>query len=182
MPKIIANVKDSILNIAKNIVIKEDYDKLTMRKVSEESGIAVGTIYNYFPTKRDLMIQLLEDYWYEYLDAINEIDKNEVEFYIKLEKIFRELEKFLNDFLEVLLKNSRPGFDENSRGRKDLFTEKLIKKIEEILIIAEHKGEVKLILEPHELSKFLFMNFLMMAQMKQFKYENFEKLIKKLLE
>lgn len=182
MPKIIENLRDTILSVAKNIVIEEDYDRLTMRKVSEESGIAVGTIYNYFPTKQALMIQLLEDYWYEYLIIIDEIDHSETDFYGKLSKIFIKLEEFLNTFMEVWLKNSRPGYDDDSRSRKDIFTEKLIVKLEEILTEAEKTGEINLILDSHELANFLLMNFIMMAQMKQFKYENFKKIIIKLFQ
>lgn len=180
MPKIIENIQETILAVAKNIVVQESYEMLTMRRVSEESGIAVGTVYNYFPTKKDLMYHLLEDYWYEYLKVIDDIHENETGFYIKMKMINFHLGRFVDDFLGIWLKNSRPGYDQNGLDRKDLFTEKVIRKIEEIVALAVQEGEIKLPLPSYEISRYIFMNMLMISQMKQFDYESFEKILKKL--
>lgn len=181
MPKIIENPKEVILYHAKSIIVGEGYDSLTMRYVSEKSGIAVGTIYNYFPTKKALTIQLMEDYWYDYLTVVEEIDRSEADLFLKLRQIYDKLVSFFETFMEVWLKNSNSEYDDESRSRKNNFMEMLTKTLEDILVVSENKGRITLLLNPNETSKFILLNFIMMAQMKQFEYDNFEKIIKKLL-
>ena len=180
MTKIIENPKESILYHAKSIVVNEGYNNLTMRSVSEKSGISVGTIYNYFPTKKNLTIQLMEDYWNEYLITVKEIDANEADLFLKLHQIYDELVSFSETFLQVWISTSNSKHDEGSRSRENNFMKKINKCLEEILVKAEGQGTINLSLDVHETSKFLLLNFIMMAQMKQFEYENFEKIIKKL--
>ncbi len=40
-------------------------DGVSMRGIARECGIAVGSIYNYFPTKNDLMIAVVVEMWKE---------------------------------------------------------------------------------------------------------------------
>ncbi|MDP4143317.1 MAG: TetR/AcrR family transcriptional regulator [Bacillota bacterium] len=180
MPKIIDNPREIILIHAKDIIVNEGFNKLTMREVSKKSGIAVGTIYNYFPTKMDLTIQLMENYWYDYLDEVNEIDKTEQDFYLKLFKLYKRLDNFLETFMEVWVKNANSGYTEDSLNRKKHFQEKLTKKFEEILLKAQNNGDIHLVLEPKATAKFLMLNFIMMAQMKEFEYTDFEKILRKI--
>lgn len=182
LPKILDNPKEEILKHAREIVLNEGSETLTMRKVSQLSGIAVGTLYNYFPTKRDLIIQLMENYWYDYLNAVDEIDKKEEDFYKKLLQIYKSLEMFVQTFLDVWVKNSSSEYSEDGIKRKMGFMEKLNERMETILMKEQDKGRVRLFLDPHTMAKFLLLNFYMMAQMKHFEYEHFEEIIKKLFQ
>lgn len=180
MPKIINNLKNVILDYARDIILNDGYENLTMRNVSEKSKIAVGTIYNYFPTKKDLVVQILEDYWYDYLKIVDAIDKNEPDLYLKLLEIYKNLETFVDTFKEVWVKDINYGYTEDTLMRKMNFLDTLNKKIEIILIKEQNNGTINLFLEPYTTSKFLILNFLMMAQIKHFEYNDFEKIIKKL--
>ncbi len=182
VPKIIDNPEEVILSHARDIILNDGYTSLTMRKVSNNSGIAVGTIYNYFPTKDHLTLRLMEDYWYDYLKALDEIDRLEADLFAKLFRIYKKLDDFTQTFLEVWVKNSTPGYTEDSRNRKKNFMQKLSKRLEEILMEAHGKEIIHLPLEPSATAEFLLLNFLTMAQMKQFEYNNFEKILKKLFE
>ena len=55
MPKLIEDPKNQILEQARTILEKEGCAKLNIRQIAKLSGISVGTVYNYFPTK-DLVI------------------------------------------------------------------------------------------------------------------------------
>lgn len=182
VPKIIDNPKETILNYARKVVTNEGCDSLTIRKVSKGTGIAVGTIYNYFSTKEELILQLMEDYWHDYLKAIEVIDRSHSDLFSKLLNIFNELNVFIDTFLEVWVKNSSSEYTEESLRRKKNFTEKLNRKIEDILIDAESKGEITLHAEPYTIAKFIMLNFFTMGHMKDFEYEDFEKIIKRLFE
>ena len=181
MPKILENPKESILIFAKEIVLNTGIENLTMRSVSKKSGIAVGTIYNYFPTKQDLILELIENYWHEYLHSIEEVDKSNDDLFVKLEKIFNKLNFFVDTFKQVWIKNSNSEYTEDGRLRKNIFLDKLNKKLEAILVEEQNRSTITLSVEPTILAKFLILNFIMMSQMKQFAYEDFNKIIKSYL-
>jgi AcrR family transcriptional regulator len=182
VPKILDNPREVILIHAREIVLNEGYDNLTIRAVSKKSGISVGTIYNCFSTKTELTLQLIEDYWYGYLDTVDEIDKNESDLFLKLFKIYEKFNSFFDTFKEDWLKNITSGHSENSLIRKNNFSEKIIKRVEVILIEFQNNNSINLFLDPYTISKFLISNFSMMAQFKDFEYKDFEKIIKKILQ
>ena len=55
MPKIIDGLQMQILKEAKPQAFKNGYSKMTIRSVAKACDIAVGTIYNYYPSKEFLM-------------------------------------------------------------------------------------------------------------------------------
>lgn len=180
MPKIIEEPREAILKHAKEIVLKEGYDQLTIRNVAKDANISIGTVYNYFPTKRDLIVQLLEDYWHSFLVVIDDIDMKHLDVFDKLHRIYTELAVFVKNFREIWVKNF-PGThqDEDFTKRKS-FLEKLNKRLEEILDEAQDKGEIVLSTDTYTTAKFIILNFFMMSMMDQFDYESFEKIIHKL--
>ncbi|MDS0526930.1 TetR/AcrR family transcriptional regulator [Clostridium sp. SHJSY1] len=178
MPKILENPKESILLYAKDIVLTEGIENLTMREVSKKSGIAVGTIYNYFPTKKDLTIDLIENYWYEYLSLVDEADKSSSDFFSKLHKIFNDMAFFVDTFKEVWIKNTSSEYTIDGINRKNIFLDKLTQRLEHIIEKEKDKKNINFSMSSYILAKFLILNFMMMSQMKQFNYDDFEKIIK----
>ena len=58
-----AITKETLLEIANNIIINEDLKSCTIRNISKHAEIGVGTIYNYFPSQKDLMEQVFVYSW-----------------------------------------------------------------------------------------------------------------------
>jgi len=58
-PKEIEAVKISILETALEIIAKDGFDHLSMRKLASRIGIAAKTIYNYFSNKEEIYIMVL---------------------------------------------------------------------------------------------------------------------------
>lgn len=54
-----------ILKAAKELALSKGTDALGMREVAQHCNIAVGSIYNYFPTKSDLEIAVVGEIWME---------------------------------------------------------------------------------------------------------------------
>ena len=50
-----ATSKEELLAIAKEIAGREGIGNLNIRRLASESGIAIGTVYNYYPSKGDLI-------------------------------------------------------------------------------------------------------------------------------
>lgn len=57
--------REEILRAAGEMVKVVKGDGVSMRGIARECGIAVGSIYNYFPTKNDLMIAVVVEMWKE---------------------------------------------------------------------------------------------------------------------
>jgi len=64
MPKIIKDLKPQIKKQALILFEEVGYDKVSMRKLASQVGIAVGTLYNYFSNKEELYLEILIESWH----------------------------------------------------------------------------------------------------------------------
>lgn len=53
--------RDAILDAATKLAVKGGYDAVQMRDVAEKAGVALGTLYRYFPSKTHLLIAMMQD-------------------------------------------------------------------------------------------------------------------------
>jgi len=63
MPKIIEGAREKILANARMRLFENGYQHLSLREVAKESGIATGTIYNYFANKDYLIANIMLEDW-----------------------------------------------------------------------------------------------------------------------
>jgi AcrR family transcriptional regulator len=184
MSRITENPQQLILSKAKDILYNEGYQKLSMRNISKACNIALGTIYNYYPTKKELVVEMMADYWHEYFNRIEGTANLDCNFYEKLHKIFDELSIFIKTFKEVWLKPElydNPDYIESSAEKEDIYIERLVIFIEDILIKEVNTNQVKCELDTYETAKFILMNFITIIQMPIFKYSSFEVVLKELV-
>lgn len=57
--------KEKIISISKQIAQQKALNCLNMREIASLSEIAVGSIYNYFPSKNDLIMETIKSIWNE---------------------------------------------------------------------------------------------------------------------
>ena len=55
--------KEAILNACRTIVSEQGLAALNMRAVAQRCGIALGSLYNYFSSKEELMTAAIENVW-----------------------------------------------------------------------------------------------------------------------
>jgi AcrR family transcriptional regulator len=184
LSRVIENPKQLILSKAKEILYNQGYHKLNMRGLSKACDIALGTIYNYYPTKKELVVEMMADYWQNYLDSVEKIINSNADIYIKLNNIFNELEVFIQNFRQYWLTPELYGSQEYVEGglqKEYVFMEKLIGIIENILIKEQANKNIHIKLGARETANFIIMNFVTIVQMPLFKYESFEVFLKELL-
>lgn len=70
MPKIIENVREQLLAVAKKQIEERGYANTTIRSVAAECGLAVGTVYNYFKSKDMLIATFVVEDWISVLSDI----------------------------------------------------------------------------------------------------------------
>ncbi|SFD24215.1 TetR/AcrR family transcriptional regulator [Clostridium uliginosum] len=184
MSRIIENPKQLILTRAKEILYNEGYEKFSMRTLSKKCDIALGTIYNYYPTKKELIIEMMTDYWKEHFYVLEDIVNSDDTLYIKLNEIFNKLSIFIKTFKEIWLKPEfyeNPDYIKNSLEKENIYMEKLVNMIENILLKEVRNNKINLKLDSYETAKFILMNCITMVQMPIFKYSSFEMFLRELL-
>jgi|GEM_PF-592450 len=130
MPKVIENIRQSILQTAKNTLLSEGYDSLSLRGVARQCNIAVGTIYNYFPSKINLIVAIMLEDWTELTNKIQISSANAESAETGIKDIFINLREFALKYQEVwnLSMQSKEVRTEmlNSRSRRHMLIEQLV--------------------------------------------------------
>ena len=73
MPKIIENLESKLTEEAKKQIEQVGYGAMTIRSVAKACGVGVGTVYNYFSSKEDLIATYLLEDWKQCITAINAV-------------------------------------------------------------------------------------------------------------
>jgi len=113
MPKIIENLEEEIAQTALELFRDNPYQNVSMRKIASEVGIAVGTLYNYYPNKWELYIGVFEESWRETYQVLKkscqQSEQNYLQGYLELiteemaakKSIVRELFRYIMNDLEI---------------------------------------------------------------------------------
>lgn len=73
MPKIIANPQERLMEEAQKQVEQSGYSAMTIRSVAKACDIGVGTVYNYFSSKDELLAACLLRDWKVCLSTIDAV-------------------------------------------------------------------------------------------------------------
>lgn len=68
--------KEEILKAAERCIAREGYHQTTMDKIAEEAGLSKGTLYWYFNSKDEIVIELCNHMCNEHLKLLNEFQKH----------------------------------------------------------------------------------------------------------
>lgn len=63
MPKIIPDLRNRILMSARTQMMERGFSGLSLRNVAKDCRIAIGTTYNYFSSKADLAVCVMQEDW-----------------------------------------------------------------------------------------------------------------------
>lgn len=63
MPKKIAELREKMIAYARQALLQEGTSALTVRSTASACGVAVGTVYNYFPSKEGLIEAVILADW-----------------------------------------------------------------------------------------------------------------------
>jgi len=71
MPKIIENIEARLMEEVKKQIEESGYGSVTIRSVAKACGVGVGTVYNYFSSKDELVATYMLKDWHGCVAAIN---------------------------------------------------------------------------------------------------------------
>ncbi len=75
MPKILSDPKARMLQEVQRLLTQEGYCAVTIRAVAVGCGLAVGTVYNYFPSKEALLAEYLLIDWRQCIASIQSVSE-----------------------------------------------------------------------------------------------------------
>ncbi|MBU0991549.1 MAG: TetR/AcrR family transcriptional regulator [Proteobacteria bacterium] len=64
---------DKVLFVSKHLFITQGYEKTTMRQIIDAAGMTTGSLYNFFGSKEDILLQLIRDLFTDVPDLADEI-------------------------------------------------------------------------------------------------------------
>lgn len=73
MPKIIKDLENKLIQEARRQIEETGYSAMTIRSVASGCGVGVGTVYNYFSSKDELLATYMLDDWNLCVTAINAV-------------------------------------------------------------------------------------------------------------
>lgn len=133
------NLKESLLDCAREIAAAEGTDAINIRRIARQAGIATGTVYNYFSNKDDILLALTEEYWRKTLTEMQDAVRAE-SFVGQLEGIYAFLRVRISDSAGVLmgsLRNVEAAGRERMQHMHKVLREALLRSMEQDSAICE---------------------------------------------
>ena len=185
MPVAVENGSEIIVRAAKQQLYEEGFHKLSIRKIAQRCGLAVGTIYNYFPTKKDLIIRLMTDYWEEFYASSTSTIDGEINIYGKLQIIHNRLRQFVELFRESWTDiqdfNQSNPYEHSAQQMK--YLQRLYELVGDLLKDDfERRRKTPNNIDLNDLARLIVLNYLTMIYTNQLPYDSFERIVKMLID
>ncbi|MEF9865000.1 MAG: TetR/AcrR family transcriptional regulator [Oscillospiraceae bacterium] len=180
----IKNMKQHILENAREIAIDKGVSNINMRDIAKASGVAIGTIYNYYPTKGDLIADIVAMFWQDAFANININLLHTMDFEANLEYIYFELLQFLNSFKSDWLSQlAMLSKDEKNVGRAK--EKAYLAQVYNIVLLSLNKNKAASLnysdAEREKLASLIFEIMLMMLREGEQDFSLFKKVLNKIL-
>lgn len=134
--------RESILKESRDLVSKEGLRALSIRKLAKNCGVAVGTIYNYFTSKDDLLISTIESVW-EDIFRIDDLENESNDFLNYLDDIFNHLAYGIEKYPNFFTIHSLSFKSENVDKAKDSMTTYIEKVSQNMVEILERDTNIR---------------------------------------
>lgn len=148
--------QEDILEVAKILLLEEDITKFSMRKIAQKADIAVGTLYNYFDNKEEILLALAAEFWKEQMQQFPMAMSKGQSFEEEMRILYHLLKTAFVDFQEkwiVLLRSLHLHHELESEYHSRL--EQVIKMRLDVYFVKKWK-----FISKEEFSKLIFQNML----------------------
>ena len=113
------DVSEQIFDATDRLMAKEGLHHLSMHKLAKEAGIAAGTIYLYFKSKDELLVQFARRVFNKFVTAIEEGFDESQSFFEQYRRMWWNIWHFLQENPTILANmnqyRSLPGFLETCK-------------------------------------------------------------------
>ena len=106
MPKVIHNLRDTIIEEARRQALETSYSEMTMRSVADGCGIAVGTLYNYFKSKPEIVAAFMIKDWIPVISGISKLCMEDISPREAISRTALELKGYADKYANVIYDKS----------------------------------------------------------------------------
>jgi AcrR family transcriptional regulator len=171
MPKVIENLRETIILESKNILLTQSYKDLSIREIAKCCNIGTGTFYNYFSTKDDLVTEIFREDWKKVSNLVEELKFIEEPCKEKFRKIYISIGTFVSSYMSIFYEMAR--LDSNDyRCREANRYDVLYTKISELLDIEKSKGNVVSSLSSYKLAELIVSNLMYLNKNKFISFDD----------
>lgn len=163
MPKIIENLRETIILESRNLLSNKGYNDFNVREIAKKCNIALGTFYNYFSSKDEVVMEIVREDWKEISVLIDQLITTEEPFKEKVRKIHLALRQFVSSYISIFIEmasikksSSKPSFNHESPDKFYL----LYAKLGELIDIERSKGHINSPLPSGKLAQLIMSNLI----------------------
>jgi AcrR family transcriptional regulator len=121
--------REGILEHAEHLLRTEGDDACSMRRIAKDLGVASGTIYNYYGTRDELFVDLIDSLWKKSLMGLYVYINTEMELMDKLKLYHENLSSVLEERFGMG-KNAVVRYGKAGKQIKRNFRKKMTEQIE----------------------------------------------------
>ena len=114
----IENARENLLSYGKAALLSDGYDSLNIKSLTEQCGMAVGTFYQYFHNKDDLVMQVVQELSAAIPRNIREISAGDWTFRRKMEFVYEQFRNFQKSYVSMQIGLLRLSDDYENLRRK----------------------------------------------------------------
>lgn len=89
--------REAILEVCKKLVSESGLHSLNIRNVAEKCNISIGSVYNYFPSKTDLIVATIKEVWQSIFQE-NQISSQTESFTEYVSQIFENFQSGVKEY------------------------------------------------------------------------------------
>ena len=94
MPKVIENLREKILAEADRQMQEVGYSAMTIQSIAKACGVGVGTVYNYFSSKDEIVVSSVAEAWMECMETIQAVAKYATSYEAVIHCIYDQISTF----------------------------------------------------------------------------------------
>lgn len=161
------DLRERILSVSKQLAYTNGISNINIRQVASQTGIALGTVYNYYPSKGDLIAAIVEDFWKGMFKGLDLQHLRQLGVVDGLESAYFSLLGYFNSFKTNLLAELTSLKSEDkkvSMEREREYLGRVLIFIEELLLSDERFSKGRTSAEIKKLSLFIYDNLLAMLR------------------
>jgi AcrR family transcriptional regulator len=111
--------KEEILNACRKIVSEQGLSAVNMRSVAQKCNVALGSLYNYFPNKDELLLSTIETVWHD-IFHMEHPGTDEESFSEIVEWIFTSIQKSTYEYPNFFTAHSLSITSNGKNAAKDM--------------------------------------------------------------
>lgn len=134
--------KEEILKACREIVSEEGLSAVSMRSVAAKCGIALGSLYNYFPNKDELVLAAIESVWHD-IFHMGQPQQSDLSFPEYVKWIFTMIQKSTSEYPHFFTAHSLSVTSHGRNAAKDTMSQNLSHIKAEMMKCLDHDPKVK---------------------------------------